>query len=129
MATDYVRFAELARRLIAGAGRTATFEHLSATPADANKPWKGPAAPTVATSKDAPAAFVPPSGSGLGKELVSDELLARCEQVCLVAPSEDAYAFETATSIQDGGVRWRVTWAYVLAPGPLPVLYALGVAR
>lgn len=129
MAFDYTDIVSVAQELIADFGRTATFEQLSSTAADPAKPWRGPAAPTVASSKAAPAAFVPASGSDLGKDLVSEELLKSVEQVCLVAPAADSFAFDLCDSVQDGGVRWAVKWGQVLAPGPVPVLYLLGLSR
>lgn len=128
-AVDYDEFIALAQELIAEAGRPVTFQVLSATPADANKPWKGPAAPTVGSSKDAPAVFLPPSGQDLGIMTLSAEMLARTQQVCLVAATADAFDFGVVNALLDGGVRWGVQWVSTLAPGPKAVFYALGVAR
>ncbi|QFR59619.1 hypothetical protein P6F33_gp18 [Pseudomonas phage Quinobequin-P09] len=39
----------------------------------------------MAVEKTLPAVFVPASGSGLGRDIVKEELLDRVEQVALVA--------------------------------------------
>ncbi len=128
-ALDYAPLQAEARQLIADTGRLVTLEVLSSTPADAARPWRGPAAPAVASSRQAPAVFVPAQGGDLGLMVVSDELLKRAEQVCLVGPAADGFDFAQCTSIQDNGQRWAVQWAQVLRPGGLPLLYALGVTR
>lgn len=127
MATDYTEFAQLAQELISENGRTVTLQKLDATAADASKPWKGAGAPTVAQSKAVPAVFVPPSGSGLGRDIVKEELLDRVEQVALVAPTD--VSLEDFHTILDDGVRWNIDWAQVLKPGPTVVLYVFGVKR
>lgn len=131
MALDYARFAETARRLILSAGREVTFDILDATAGDSNKPWKGPSSPPqVDATVDAPAAFVPPEGSGLGKDITDDMLLHRAEQVCLVAPTEAGFDFHKVHRVtDDDGTNWRVVNAHVLRPGSVAVLFALGLAR
>lgn len=128
MAIDYAKILKTVIRLIEGSGRLCTFEALSATPADAAKPWKGPGAPTLASSVVTKATFVPPSGADFGKGMISDEMLRRCSQVCLVPPST-VFDMNTCTSITDGAVRWRVVWAQELKPGDVSLLFAFGVER
>lgn len=127
MATDYNEFVRLAQELIAENGRQVTLQKLDATAADISKPWKGPGAPAVALAKVLPAVFVPASGSGLGRDIVKEELLDRVEQVALVAPTD--VSLEGFHAILDGGVRWNIDWAQALKPGPLVVLYVFGVKR
>ena len=127
MATDYTEFSQLAQELIAENGRDVTLQKLDATATDASKPWKGAGAPTVAQSKAVPAVFVPASGSGLGRDIVKEELLDRVEQVALVAPTD--VSLEGFHIILDDGVRWNIDWAQVLKPGPTVVLYVFGVKR
>lgn len=127
MATDYNEFVQLAQELIAENGRQVTLQKLDATAADTSKPWKGPSAPAVALAKVLPAVFVPASGSGLGRDIVKEELLDRVEQVALVAPTD--VSLEGFHAILDGGVRWNIDWAQTLKPGPLVVLYVFGVKR
>lgn len=129
MALDYARFAASARRAIANAGRLVTVERLSTAPSDAARPWNGPAAPTLAASKTAPAVFVPVSGAGLGKEVMDAELFKNCKQVCLVAPAEDGFAFDTCHRLKDSdGSYQKIDAVQVLRPGSTVVLYMLGVS-
>lgn len=128
MAINYAKILQTVIRLIEGSGRLCTFEALSSTPADVAKPWKGPGAPTVAASVVTKATFVPPSGADLGKDMISEEMLKRCSQVCLVPPST-VFDMNTCTSITDGAVRWRVVWAQALKPGSVELLFAFGVQR
>lgn len=125
---DYEELLAVVLELIADTGRSVTFELLDATAADASKPWRGAGTPAVAASVTTPATFVPPAGSGLGGSFVSEELLKKADQVCLVAPS-DTFDIATSTSIQDGGTRWRVEWVQALKPADVALLYAVGVKR
>lgn len=127
MATDYTEFVQLAQELIAENGREVQIQKLDATAVDTSKPWKGPGAPTVAASRTLPAVFVPASGSGLGRDIVKEELLDRVDQVALVAPTDIGLAdFHV---VLDEGVRWNIDWAQELKPGPTTVLYVFGVKR
>lgn len=127
MAIDYTEFVALAQELIADAGRLCKVQKLSATPADALKPWMGAAAPTVQTERQVRAVFVPPSGTDFGKDFISPELLQRAMQVALIAPTD--ISLEQMNLIEDGGVKWKVEWVQVLKPADLIVLYAFGVSR
>lgn len=125
---NYLRLLETTRRLIEANGRDATFETLSATPADSSKPWRGPAAPTVASNAVSKAVFVPPTGNEFGFIKVAPDLFARAEQICLV-PAHATYDMASCTSINDGSQRWRVEWTWELAPADVPLLFAFGVSR
>lgn len=127
MATDYTEFVTLAQTLIAENGRLVKVQKLASAASDPAKPWKGPGAPTVTTERELPAVFVPASGSGLGRDIVKEELLDRVEQVALVAPTDIGLA--DFNIILDDGSRWNIDWAQELRPGPLTVLYVFGVKR
>lgn len=127
--SDHARFIELAQRLIDKHGRTVTLEVLSSTPADANKPWKGAATPTVA-SNFAPVkgVFVPlASAEALGLKITDNELLRGVNETLLVAGSDDD--FRACNSVSDNSVRHRIKFAEVLAPGDQIVLYYFGIER
>jgi hypothetical protein len=124
MATDFVA---LAQRLIASRGRACTLVKLAATAANPAKPWNGPGVPTEQERVDVVACFVPPSGTDLGRGFITEEQLKRCDQVALVAPGEQDYA--AFGVLEDEAVRWKIEWVQVLKPGPLVLLYALGVKR
>jgi len=126
---DYVRSLALAQRLITANGRTVAVQKLSSTPADVNKPWEGTTLPTVATTVSPKAVFVPHTGAGdLGKYLVDEELLKRCDQVVLIA-YDGTNDLGTFTQVQDGGSTWKIVWVRELKPGDLTILYAIGVSR
>lgn len=125
---NYAALVATVRRLIDGTGRVVTFETLSGTPADAARPWRGPAAPTVASSAQQRATFVPAAGTDFGKDWMKDDLLQRCQQVCLTYPAT-GYDINDCTSIADGGLRWRVDWVQVLKPADTELLFAVGVSR
>jgi hypothetical protein len=126
---DYARAVALAQRLIDKNGRTITIDQLSSVPVDANKPWKGPAVPTVAATASLKAVFLPvSSASELGLFAKDDELLKRVEQVALIAADgvNDLTAFHRITDV---GSFWKVDWTRELKPGPTTILYAIGVKR
>lgn len=127
MATDYSGFVALAQRLIENNGRSVTMQRHSAGVADPSKPWKGPGVPTIDLTKNVQAVFLPAGGNSFGKNFISSELLERCEQVCMVAPTD--ISLEGFTAILDNGSRWQIEWGQVLRPGPVIVLYAFGVKR
>ncbi len=125
---DHGKFAALATRLITKNGRLITMQRLSSTAADPNKPWNGPGAPTVASAvPNVPAVFVPPGG-GLGRDIVTEDLLQRVEQVALIAPLQEG--LETMHRIIDtDGQAWKIDWVQVLKPADKTVLYVVGVTR
>jgi hypothetical protein len=125
---DYAALVTAVQTLIAFTGRSTTFQRLSATPADPLKPWLGAGTPTVAATATAFATFVPPAGADLGKELINEEMLARCEQVCLVAPIS-GFDINTCNAIVEASARWAVQWVYELKPGDTSLLFAIGVKR
>ena len=74
------------------------------------------------------ATFVPPAGTGFGKDLVTPEMLARVQQVCLVGPSS-TFDINRTSDVLDGGVKWMVDWVYELKPAGVSLLFAVGVKR
>jgi len=128
MATDFTEFVELARELIAENGRSVTFQKLDASAADPAKPWKGAGAPTVEAEVTTTAVFLP-DGSGMGKLIEDNDLFKKAEQVLLVAPPASGEVLGDFHVVLDGGSRWKVDVAKELRPGPITVLYAMGVSR
>lgn len=123
---NYDKLAATARRLIAKTGRGVTLLQLSSEAVDPDKPWKGPGKPTVEKEKDIIATFVPAS-SGLGRDLVDEELLKRADQVALIAPTDED--LEAYTSIRDNNVEWKIEWMQVLKPAEQVLLYIAGMKR
>lgn len=126
MLIDYAELVAVAQSLISATGRQVTFQRLSTTAADLTKPWNGTGSPTVQVSATLFATFVPATGSGFGREFVSEEMLKRVEQVCLVAPN--ANNMSTFNTIVDGAT-WGIEWVYELKPGATTLLWAIGVKQ
>jgi hypothetical protein len=126
---DHQEFLDLAREMIEEEGRLVTFQQLDKTPADPDYPWEGPGAPTVADSVQTYAVFVPDAGSGLGKLIEDNELFKSAEQVLLVAPPATGETLGDFHIVVDDAVRWKIDVAKELKPGPLTVLYVMGVSR
>ncbi len=126
--SDHSKFAELASRLIAKSGRLITLQKLSAG-ANASMPWRGAEAQVPTEPVTLFGAFLPASGSGLGTIVTNKDLLARVEQVALVAPTQDGTALEEMTLMQDGGNTYRIDWVQVLKPGDQTCLYVFGVCK
>lgn len=122
--SDHQKFIALALRLIAKHGRDVTFEVISSTPADVDKPWRGTAtAPTpIGPLK---AVFVPFRGFEFGSEFVDNQLFKEVEEICLVAGGQGS--LETVHLIKDSGKDYKVEWIQRLRPGDQTVLYAFGV--
>lgn len=114
-------------RLIKANGRLLTLQTLDATATDPTKPWRGRGTPTVLSSIEVPGVFVPASGSDLGSELVSPALLARADEVLLLAPA--AIDLSLMNMAVDLGVTWMIEWVKVLRPQNKILLYAMGVKR
>lgn len=126
---DYAEMQAAAQELIDAAGRTVTFEKLSATPTDSDRPWRGSAVPTVASFKDAKVAFVPLSSyRDLGSVTVNESLLQGVNMVGLVA-GDDTFDFSRCHSITDGGVRYGIEIIDALKPGDTALLYYFKVKQ
>jgi hypothetical protein len=127
---DYVRLQGTALRLIAKNGTTYTYERLSAGPADAAKPWDGPAtASLVAESVNLATVMVSP-GAMLGMRLVSEDLLTRAEQVLLTCVPEggsDLGDFHQA--YRPNEAKYQFQWVERLRPAGPTLLYIIGVKQ
>lgn len=123
---NYQKLAGTAKRLIAATGRPITLVKLSSTPSNQDRPWNGPENPTVEDELETIATFVP-AGSGLGKQLVDEELLKRVEQVALIAPENSI--LESYNLIEDDSKDWKIEWMQVLKPANQVLLHIIGVKR
>lgn len=136
---DYTKLAATAKRLIEANGRTVTLSKLNRDPADAAKPWRGPTTPPDedegGLSFDVLAAFVPASGSGMGKMLFDSEesLAKRADQVALVATNSVTAAGFTAADLEecdvvtDGSTVWKIVQIAHLQPSITSLIFALAV--
>ena len=136
MALDYTKLAELARVLVSENGRTVDFVRVDQDPADATKPWNGPAAPADNDDYDAfveavPVAAVPPSNvNELGLTTIDQDLLKRVELIYIVAPGLGVTAdLATMNRVLDGGVTYKVLFSETLRPATTTLVYFIGVVR
>jgi hypothetical protein len=127
---DYTKLAATASRLITSNGRSITFVRKSETPADVNKPWKGPVVGETTFVTDG--VFVPPNtvrqfgitSLGQGTEFV--DLLQFSEQIVILHQGQtDLRQF---TILRDGS-DWNILGLQVLCPADVNVLAFVGVRR
>lgn len=129
MAYDYTDDIAFAIEMVAEFGRAVSFGKLAegvnaADPLGAPTSAAPPAVPGIS------AAFVYPSGvQNLGLRVSSPALFKSAEQIAIVAADgvNDFAAFDMVTDI-DGSI-WKIVAVDVFKPGPVPVLYYVGVAR
>lgn len=124
--------AALAQRLIEKNGSEIQALKLSATPADSDKPWQGPGAPTVATTTNVDAVMLPHASTvDLGVFGIDGELLKRCDEVYLIPGQGAGIDLKTYHLLSLSGVRRKIEWVRELrfAPLDVSVIYAVGVKR
>lgn len=126
--TEYTSAIATATRLVDKKGRSVTVQKLNVSASDPSKPWQGQNTQTVDASEPARAVFVPPSGSGFGRDLISEDNIKRVEQVALIAQTPNDIQDYDAILDTDGSL-WSVVFVQVLKPGDEIVLYAFGVKR
>lgn len=124
MAGQYDGAVALALRLIKKFGRPTTFNQLGAG-ADPTKPWRADA-PNVVNTVTQPAVFVSMALKDLGFDLTQEELEKRATEAILTAPG--VIDLTLVHQVVDGPT-YSILWVKVLKPGPVPVLYAMGIAR
>lgn len=124
--SNYDNFVALAQRQIAKRGREVTLQTLSASSADASKPWKGQVAPVISAQVVTMAVFLDPKGLAIASVVKDVELLKRVNDVALVAPGD--VDLRNMTQLVDGKVL-RIEWVQVLQPGDTVCLYVFGVMR
>lgn len=127
---DFAPLIATAQRLISENGRGVTLLRFDSTPADPAQPWDGPTNPRTTPDEtiDVEASFVPASGNWGLTSIVSDDLIKRSEQVCLISAgaSVDLTGYQEMT---DNGKSWKIVGVEVLQPATEYVLTAIGVTR
>lgn len=127
---NYTRLRALAVRLIAKNGRDISMIQFPRTPADAGKPWLGPAEGSDLT--------VTVRGVVIEYDVdeIDNELVKVGDKRALIA----AQAFEESDSpappdlekfdrLQDGSDIWNVERVTIIAPGPSRVLYDVQIRK
>lgn len=135
---NYVKLANTAKRLIEKSGRSITLYKRSDTPADVNKPWRGPTDATTATPPAQPptasttvkAVFVQAgSESELGQLIEALELVKRRGNRFLVAALSTNVDLRQYDVIQDGNQIYSIEVIRFLQPGDVALLYDIEVKR
>lgn len=124
---DFSAIALTVARLIKANGRDIYLQRLDGAAADYDKPWRGAGTPTLANSVPVRGSFIPATGDALGTSFVPIDLLARCDEVLIVAAGETD--FTDFQVVLDHGLRWKIEWTHVLQPADVRLLYAFGVRR
>lgn len=137
---NFTRAAATARRLIEANGRLVQLFKYNRTPDDTAKPWRGQSS-TPHPSKEggqipATVAFLPASGSGMGK-LIQDNggsLAVAFDQVGLLASDSIPSPYtpedvEQADAVRDGDDVWKIVTRGHLRPATKSILFVLGLKR
>lgn len=129
---DFARLAQTAQRLIEANGRSVMLRKRDRTPADPAEPWRGP--DTTPTPPDgdvqtAIVAFVPPSGTGFGRNRIIDGTLADSfDQIgLLAADSVPGIDIEDFSTVEDGTKAWKIENVKTLRPADQTIIYALSL--
>lgn len=118
-----VKYIALCQRLINKNGRTVTLKKLKKS-----QGWKGDSELYEdALDRTLVACFVPASSGGLGNDLVTEDLLARVNQVALVAPTDIDLRLHNV--VIDNGTSWKIEWVQTLQPANEPLLYVIGIKK
>ncbi len=133
---NFTKLAATAKRLVEANGRSVSLIKDNRDPDNAAEPWRGTSTAPVGgqqgDTQAATAAFVPASGSGLGR-LVQDatgQLATAFEQVCFVAADSVAGVdLEPFDRVVDGAVSWKIVARGRLQPASTPLLWILGLKR
>ena len=140
---DFVRASATAKRLIEKNGRVVSLFKLNREADDSTKPWRGSTRrPNIAQGGGGIAvkmAFVPPRGTGLGKNIERDPatgaLSVLFDEVGLLASDSIPAPFtpkdveEADTVIDDDDSVWRIVVREHLRPADKSVMFSLGLKR
>jgi hypothetical protein len=114
--------------LINATGREITLQRVEEAKINST-PWKVSGEPVIAETMENIGTFVPAWGNEFGTSWVSQEMLSRVSELCLVAGSPDPKGLLKFTHILDGGVQYAIEWGQVIHPGPLTLLYIFGLTK
>jgi len=135
MAFDYTGVMATAKTLIDSFGRDMTLVIRDTNPADAAKPWRGPASPGTDITLVAKGVVVNPSSSGssfFGTEYVNDagKLIRRTDKAILFAENAvSGITMKNVDKIIDGADTYRVDRVNVLEPGGSPIIYEMDIKK
>jgi hypothetical protein len=122
---DYVKFAETAKRLIEKNGRTLTLVKADRAPADAAKPWNGPAEPGAPVRVD---------GKGVQwdyklTEIGGDTVKQGDKRFLFATNSFQGHDLKTFNFVIDGTDEWSIANAEIVKPGDTEIIAILQVRK
>jgi hypothetical protein len=123
---DYARSAATAKRLIERDGRTVNIYRKQTTPADASKPWRGPAAPAdilVASVKGVVYPFESKDVDGTIIRLTDSRIMIAHDSLVGVTD------FEVLDWVEDSGVYYKIEHVAVIGPGDTRIAYDIKIRR
>jgi hypothetical protein len=129
---DYVKLTATALRLITAAGKPVVLNKYSKAPADPDKPWRGPATPTVAETQTEQAVELGTSKvqeTSYGKLIQKGEMPDTVSDVWLVARTPSNPDLEDYDTLECEGVTHRIEHLIRLRPATVTLLYVLGTSR
>lgn len=128
---DFDSLSRVAQRLIEANARQVTLRRANTAAASAGEPWRGPAG-TIATGSGGAtlsvlACFVPPGGSGMGRELrdMVGKMTVDADQVALVASRSAGVDLTSFETVLDGGRTWKIVRADELRPATVSLIWVL----
>lgn len=122
------KFVSLAKRLIAKNGRAMTLRKLNRTPADANKPWRGPSE-VASTGYEYERPIVGVIVDFTEEELDADQTRRGFMHLIVNAADHVGFDLSKADSLLDGAQVWAVTMDSVLQPGETRIMYSFRVKQ
>jgi hypothetical protein len=128
---NYPRLSATALRLITAAGKPAVFNKYSKTPADPDKPWRGPATPTVAETQTEQVVEVGPDQTSLdyGMNIKKEDIPDCVENTWIVARTDGNPPLEDYDTLVCEGVTHKIEMLIRLRPGATTLLYVVGTSR
>jgi len=135
MADFYEKMAAVAEKQITKRGRSISVVKISRTPTDASKPWRADDTPREDTDLEdsilTMGAFVEPSSLvHFGFTSEDSELVKRSKQVVLIAgKSVNQADIDQYDEIWDGATIWKIDRTIRLKPGPVTLLYVVGLSQ
>lgn len=134
---NFLKSAATAKRLIEKNGRLVQLLKANTAPDNPAEPWLGnsnaPSTGEGGDSRDVKVAFVPPSGSGLGRSVV--QALSgngkRLDEIGLIASASlpAGVNLEGFDRVRDGSDIWQIVGMHHLKPADVSILFAIGLTK
>jgi len=123
---DYNAIAISAREKIRAYGREVTLIQIPSAAADPDRPWSAPDNTAEPITEVVSVVAVPPGGtSSFGLEVNKDDFLSKAKAVYITHPTQsDPINYHL---LRDGTKEYKIEFVERLQPGPVELLYFIGV--